>query len=248
MRSVEVVGLRVDVVGIRQVVDELIEWTDRTDRVRVAVGVNAHVCNMAAKDAMLRDFVRAADLAYADGQSIVWAGRVFGAKVPERVATTDIIFPLSSAAAAAGRRIFFYGSAPGVAERAAARLVAIEPDLQIEVANGFIPKSELAELVQRINDFGTDLLFVGLGDPLQQQWIEEWREDLRVPVVLTCGGLFDWTSGNNRRPPEWMVKAGLEWLWRVLIEPRRLARRYLLGNPVFIYRLLGQYLRERRAG
>lgn len=92
----------------------------------------------------------------------------------------------------------------------------------------------------------TDVLLVGLGDPAQQEWVHEHRSRLHASAVLTCGGLFDWLSGTHRRAPRWMIGAGLEWLWRLLIEPRRLARRYLVGNPVFIARLLLQLLSRRR--
>lgn len=245
-RSARVLDLRVDVTDTQRLVAEVIAWTELRDRMRVAVGVNAHVCNLAARESEFCEMVRSADLAYADGQSVVWASRLFGVPMPERVATTDLVFPLSASAAAAGKRIFLYGSAPGVAERAASRLRELEPDLQIAVSHGYVPKEEIDDLVRRINDFGTHILFVGLGDPLQQHWVARHRHHLQVPAVLTCGGLFDWTSGENRRPPQWMVAAGLEWLWRVLIEPRRLAKRYLLGNPAFVARVLRQYLLERR--
>lgn len=244
--SVELLDLRVDVTDIERLVCAVMAWTKQRDRVRTAVGVNAHVCNLAAREPEFRWLVRDADLAYADGQSVVWASRLFGVHMPERVATTDALFPLCTSAAAAGKRVFFYGSAPGIAARAASRLRTLEPALQIAVSHGYVPEHEMDDLVRRINDFGTHILFVGLGDPLQQYWIARHRDQLQVPAVLTCGGLFDWTSGENRRPPQWMVTAGLEWLWRVLIEPRRLAKRYLLGNPAFVARVLRQYLLQRR--
>jgi len=116
----------------------------------------------------------------------------------------------------------------------------------VEASHGYVPEQGWGDLVRRINDFSTDILLVGLGDPWQQEWVERHRDQLDVPVILTCGGLLDWTSGKNPRPPQWMVTAGLEWLWRVLIEPRRLAGRYLLGNPAFVLRVVRQRVREHR--
>lgn len=243
---VNIVGLRVHDATMDDVVNDILDWTEYPGRVRVAVGVNAHVCNQAAGNERFRSLVRNADLAYADGQSIVWAARMFGMRLPERVATTDLVFPLMRAAAAAGKRVFLYGSAPGVAERAAANLLKLQPDLIIDASHGYVPADQMDSLVRRISEFGTDILLVGLGDPRQQYWVSRYRDELNVPAILTCGGLFDWTSGANRRPPQWMVRAGLEWFWRVLIEPRRLAARYLLGNPAFVVRVLRQYVAVRR--
>jgi N-acetylglucosaminyldiphosphoundecaprenol N-acetyl-beta-D-mannosaminyltransferase len=103
----------------------------------------------------------------------------------------------------------------------------------------------MPHVIELINAFAPDILFVGLGDPLQQHWVETYRDQLNAPAILTCGGLFDWVSGDNRRAPRWMISSGFEWLWRLMIEPRRLASRYLIGNPVFLFRLARQVLRTR---
>lgn len=240
---VRILDIDVDGVDIPAAVRWILERSYQ-ESAKVAVGVNAHVCVQAAKDPPMREAIQMADLAYPDGQAILWAARALGHRLPERVATTDLVFPLVESAADSGRRIFFYGAAPGVAKRAADRLVERHPPLQISTSDGYV--DDMPALVEQINQFGTDILFIGLGDPLQQRWIEEHRAHLRVGVILTCGGLFDWTSGDNPRPPQWMVQAGLEWLWRVAIEPRRLAGRYLKSNPVFMFRVLKQVIAERR--
>jgi len=232
-----VVGVPIDALSGEQLVDTIFSWVADAGPTRSAIGVNAHVVNLAAGDEQFARDVRRADLAYADGQSVVWAARLLGTPVPERVATTDLIHPLAERAAAEGVRLFFYGGRPGVAALAAERLAVAHPGLSIAVRDGYVPAAEMAALVDEINATGAGLLFVGLGDPLQQRWISENRDALTVPAVLSCGGLFDWTSGSNRRAPRWMIRAGLEWLWRLIIEPRRLARRYLVGNPAFVLRV-----------
>ncbi|TBN57989.1 glycosyltransferase [Glaciihabitans arcticus] len=233
-----VVGVPIDALSSRQLVDEIFGWVaDAGAPARSALGVNAHVVNLAASDSVFARDVARADLAYADGQSVVWAARLLGTPVPERVATTDLIHPLAERAAAEGVRMFFYGGRPGVAALAAERLGAAHPGLAITVRDGYVAAAGMDALVDEINASGAGLLFVGLGDPLQQRWIAEHRDALTVPAVLSCGGLFDWTSGSNRRAPRWMIRAGLEWLWRLIIEPRRLARRYLVGNPAFVLRV-----------
>ncbi|WP_018154884.1 WecB/TagA/CpsF family glycosyltransferase [Demetria terragena] len=202
----------------------------------VAVGVNAHVINLGQRDASLREFL-GTSLNYADGQSVVWAGRFLGGQVTERVATTDLAEPLLREAAAADLRVFFFGSAPGVADRAASRLREQIPGLQIRACDGY--PDDMDQVLYQIADHQTAILFVGLGDPLQQQWITRHRADL-PSLVLTCGGLFDWLSQSNPRAPHWMIAAGLEWLWRLGLEPRRLGRRYVVGNPAFIATVLKQ--------
>ncbi|TPW73779.1 WecB/TagA/CpsF family glycosyltransferase [Schumannella sp. 10F1B-5-1] len=242
-----VVGVPVDAVDEAGALGLIDDWM-RVGGTHVAVGVNANVCNLAARDARFRAQVSAAELCYADGQSIVGAARLLGHPVPERLATTDLVHPLAALAAARGAGMFLYGGRPGVAERAADRLRRENPGLQVDTQDGYLPRERMPELLERLERLRPGILLVGLGDPLQQDWIARNRDQLEVPAVLSCGGLFDWLAGENRRAPGWMIRAGLEWLWRLIIEPRRLARRYLLGNPAFLLRLGWQLATRRRAG
>jgi N-acetylglucosaminyldiphosphoundecaprenol N-acetyl-beta-D-mannosaminyltransferase len=114
--------------------------------------------------------------------------------------------------------------------------------------DGYVSEEDMPGLIAEIAAYDPYILLVGLGDPLQQAWLADHRSELHVPAVLTCGGLFDWVSGANRRAPQWMISAGLEWLWRLILEPRRLAKRYLAGNPVFMGRFTMQFLRSRFTG
>jgi N-acetylglucosaminyldiphosphoundecaprenol N-acetyl-beta-D-mannosaminyltransferase len=239
-----VVGVPLDPVTAPELVRLVLSWTDEPGT-HLAVGVNAHVCNLAAADARFRERMLAADLCYADGQSVVWAGRILGVPVPERVATTDLVLPLVAECARQGKRVYLYGAEPGVADTAAAHLISGAPALQVATSHGFVEEQRMNEVIDSIRSHRTDVLLVGLGDPLQQEWIAAHRDELGVPVILSCGGLFDWTSGRHRRAPAWMISAGLEWLWRLLIEPRRLARRYLLGNPAFVASVARQFVSRR---
>jgi N-acetylglucosaminyldiphosphoundecaprenol N-acetyl-beta-D-mannosaminyltransferase len=204
------------------------------------MGINAHVCNMVARSSTFDSLVREVDVRYPDGQSIVWAARLLGATCGERVATTDFAGPLAVRCAAEGKRMFLFGGHPGVASEAAERLRAVAPDLEVACSHGYVSDEEMADLVARINEFDPHVLFVGLGDPFQQEWVATYRSELKVPAILTCGGLFDWLSGRNRRPPDLWVRCGMEWAWRVRLEPRRLAPRYFVGNPRFVAHLASQ--------
>jgi N-acetylglucosaminyldiphosphoundecaprenol N-acetyl-beta-D-mannosaminyltransferase len=238
-----VAGLRVDPVTMDDVVATVLRWTDARIT-HVGVGVNANVCNLAAVDPEFRACISAADLAYADGQSVVWASKLLGNPLPERVATTDLIEPLAEACARRSKKLYLLGGQPGVAQRAAELLAQAHPGLRTQSHHGYVELVDTESLVGEINRSRADILLVGLGDPLQQRWVATHRAELDVPAVLTCGGLFDWTSGGHRRAPAWLIAMGCEWLWRLMIEPRRLARRYLVGNPKFLVRVAGQLARR----
>lgn len=242
-RSVIVAGVRVDSFTEETLTSRVLEMAT-SEGVDVAVGINAHVCNQARQDDRFRQLL-AASTTYADGQSIVWAARLLGGHLPERLATTDAALSILRAAADEQVPTYFLGASDGVAEEAARRLRARIPGLQLRTHHGFFSPSENDELLADISAFGTGILFVGMGDPAQQLWIDAHRDHL-PPAVLTCGGLFDWLSGSNPRAPRWMIAGGLEWLWRLGLEPRRLGRRYLVGNPVFIAAVLRQRLRGER--
>ena len=237
--SVLVTGVPIDPFTERSLTDAVVDWT-RGPGVHVAVGVNAHVCNLARRDPELRDFL-ARSVTYADGQSVVWAARMLGGAIPERLATTDIALPVILAAADAGVPVYFLGAVDGVAEAAAERMRAQAPGVRLRSHHGYFSEQETDRVLADIAAHGTGILFVGMGDPQQERWVQRHLDRLPA-VVLTCGGLFDWLSGANRRAPKWLIRGGLEWFWRLCIEPRRLARRYLVGNPAFIAALLRQRL------
>lgn len=235
-------GVPVAAVTLREATARILEMS-ATGTTDILVGVNAHVVNLARHDERLRTFLNTTTFNYADGQSVVWAARSLGTVLPERVATTDLAPAVIDGAAREGAPVFFLGGAPGIAAAAANRMRERTPEVALDAAHGFFDARETDRVLGEIHDHGTRILFVGLGDPLQERWIERHRASL-PPVVLTCGGLFDWLSGAHRRAPKVMQQGGLEWLWRLAIEPRRLAHRYLVGNPAFV----AAVMRQRAAG
>ena len=163
----------------------------------------------------------------ADGKPLVWASRMQGSPLPERVAGSDLIFHLCEEAAREGFRVFLLGGGEGVAEEAARRLVARYPGLQIVGTEcppfrEPTPEEELA-LLERIRRAAPDLLFVAFGQPKGERWIIRHLEDLGVPVSVQVGASLDFAAGRVRRAPRWMQKSGLEWVFRLSLEPRRLA-------------------------
>jgi N-acetylglucosaminyldiphosphoundecaprenol N-acetyl-beta-D-mannosaminyltransferase len=175
----------------------------------------------------------------ADGKPLVWASRMRGTPLPERVAGSDLIFHLCEEAARQGFRVFLLGGGEGVAEEAARRLVELYPGLQIvgtECPPFREPTAEEEEaLLGRIRRAAPDILFVAFGQPKGERWIIRHYESLGVPVSVQVGASLDFAAGRVRRAPRWMQKSGLEWVFRLSLEPRRLAGRYA-RNAWFIFR------------
>ena len=160
----------------------------------------------------------------------VWWSRWLGQPLPERVAGSELIYAISQWASVKGYRIFFVGGAPGVGQRAADCLQQRYPELQVAgvVSPPYraLTATEETELIQQIRDAGTDILYLAMGQPKGEKWLARNRQRLGVPVSVQLGASFDFVAGGVRRAPLWLQRAGLEWLYRLLQEPRRLAGRY----------------------
>ena len=206
---------------------------------------NVHAFNLAYQFPWLKAFMNEASCIRIDGVGVRLGARVLGCHIPPRITWADFAWDLAEFSASRGHRLFFLGGRPGVARAAADRLRARFPELRVVAAHhGYFDKTPGCEeneaIITMVNDARPDILIVGFGMPLQERWLMENWERLDVPVALTGGAVFDYVSGNLRRAPRWMTDNGLEWLGRLLIEPRRLWRRYLVGNPLFLWRVLKQ--------
>ena len=189
-----------------------------------------------------RDAFAAPDsLALPDGVPVVWVGKVEG-QVVERVCGPDVMPALLDRSRASNARHYFYGGAPGVADRLAERMQAAYPGLDVvgtySPPFGVRSAEEEAADVALINAARPDYVWVGLGAPKQDLWSARHRPELDAAVVLAVGAAFDFHSGGLRRAPVWMQRRGLEWLYRLAAEPRRLARRYLVTNTRFVVLLV----------
>jgi len=209
--------------------------------------INAHCVNVMARDAAYREALRQTDRLFSDGSGIMIAAATAGVRLMDNLNGTDL-FPLICAEAA--RRnvgIYLFGSQVGVASEAGQRMVMQHPGLVISGCHhGYIGSSaDENELIQSINASGARVLLVGLGVPRQELWIAHNVHRLTAPVVIGVGGLFDYYSGRIPRAPLLLRRLGLEWVWRLAMEPGRLARRYLIGNIAFLLRLAWRWLRYR---
>lgn len=220
-------------------------WLDE-DAPRVILYVNAHAVVLAEQDAAFRDALRQADAVFCDGAGVWLAARWLGTPLPERFTPPDWIDRLAHLCAARGRAMFLLGATAESVARAAAALRARAPELMTHTHHGYFDKhgAENEAVVARINAAQPGALLVGFGMPLQERWILENRQRLRVPLILSVGALFDYLGGSKPRGPRWLTDHGFEWLCRLLSEPRRLWRRYLLGLPRFAWIVLRQKVRS----
>ena len=207
----------------------------------VITSANGQVISMCARDTEVRALFLAADLIHADGMPLVFASRLkCRAPLPERVATTDLFHDVARAAQSRGATFYLLGGAPEVIERAARKVRETYPQLTLAgVRHGYFHPDATDDVAAEIDALGPDLLWIGMGSPAELALALHLRTRLtRVGVIKTSGGLFDFLSGRNSRAPLWMQSAGLEWLYRLALEPRRLAYRYLTTNPHALFLLL----------
>ncbi|MGN6548562.1 MAG: WecB/TagA/CpsF family glycosyltransferase [Pararhizobium sp.] len=203
--------------------------------------VNGEVVARARRDADLDAMIRSSDQILADGQPLVFASRFLcRTALPERVATTDLFHDVARIAEESGETFYLFGATEEENRRAVARARALHPKLRIVGAShGYLRGAALLAKLDEINALAPDILWLGLGVPLEQKFVHDFSDRLtNVGVIKTSGGLFNHLSGKNRRAPGWMQAAGFEWLWRALIEPRRLFWRYLTTNPAALYAIL----------
>jgi len=245
---VNVLGVGISAINLPQAVAEIEGWIMRRERHYVNV-CTVHTVMECRHAQALRRLVNASGLATPDGMPLVWLSRWHGHRHAGRVYGPDLMLALCEQSQSTGHRHFFYGSAPGVADQLARNLLARYPGLV--VAGTYSPPfreadaEEDASVIDAINAAAPDIVWVGLGTPKQDYWVARQRPRLSAPALIAVGAAFDFHSGAVRQAPPWMQRSGLEWLFRLVQEPRRLGPRYLVNNPLFIANVSLQLTRLR---
>ncbi len=227
----------------------ILSYAERGEHRRVSY-VNAHVINESFDIPELRQSLRGADLVYCDGYGVRLAARLIGLPVPHRMTGADWIWAVAAMCEEAGHSIYLLGSDPGASAEAAAALERWYPRLDVRgYHHGYfdIESPHNERVVEHINEVKPDVLLVGMGTPQQELWAERYFDRIDASVVWTVGALFDYLSKRIPRAPHLLSDNGLEWVFRLAMEPRRLWRRYLIGNPVFLSRVIGEARRHRNA-
>lgn len=246
MKQVQMLGARIDYIDVATL-HAFLERTITDDDRALVLNVNVNCLNLAWDRPWLREFLNSAPVVFCDGAGVQLGARMLGRPPMPRIPYNTWMWEFAPFAASHGYGLFLLGAKPGVAARAAERLVEKNPTLRIVgVRDGYFDKSpgsaQNSAVIDEINASGAHVLLLSFGMPLQEQWLSQNWDRLRANVALTGGAALDYLSGELPMPPEWMAAHGLEWLQRLTVEPRRLWRRYLLGNPLFLLRVARQRL------
>lgn len=239
--------LPLDVVSLQGALDE-IERLVRAGQGGTVFTPNVDHVVLGQHNPRFRAAYTAASLSLVDGMPVLWASRLLGRPLPCKISGSDLVRPLLERAAKNGHRVYFLGGDPGIAELAKTTLERELPGIKIVgIDDPRIDVDAVPEaLLQRIRDAKPDLVLVALGAPKQEIFSHEQREALKPAVLLGIGASLDFIAGSRKRAPEWISSAGLEWLYRLAQEPRRLAGRYLLRDPQFLW-IVGRQLAKGQA-
>jgi N-acetylglucosaminyldiphosphoundecaprenol N-acetyl-beta-D-mannosaminyltransferase len=246
-----VLGLPIGPLQIPELIQCMQGWIADGSGTHCITFANVHVIMEARRDPGFRDILQHPDvLTVPDGTPLIWLGRARGVALKRRVYGPDLMHDFFAATVGKGYRHFFYGGAPGVAEQLAATLAAKFPGFELAglYSPPYRPLSpvEDARVVETINAARPDIVWIGLGCPKQEKWMFEHRRRLRAPVLAAVGQAFDIHAGAVRQAPAWMREHGLEWLFRLAREPRRLWKRYLVYNSLFLWSVLLERLGAKR--
>lgn len=239
--------MRIQALGVEKLLDLAVAWAGGEIQ-RTILYVNAHILNLACVDEEYRCVLNAADLVYPDGIGAVWGGRWLAKVRMQKVTGADWIDPFCSRVREQQQRLYILAGRPGIALAAADRLERRWPGLQIVgLADGYFLEKPEAEVLGEIQRCRPHYLLAGMGSPLQEKWLRAHRAEIPAPVCWAVGALFDFVAGAEPRAPAWMNQVPLEWLWRLYIDPKGKWKRYLIGNPLFLLRLLRQRIKGRQA-
>lgn len=250
MKRVDVGNLKIDNLTMHEVLDT-IEKFIQEKKPRYLNSANVDIVVRYNNDIHFADFYNDGSLCLADGVPILWAAKFLGTPLKEKVSGSDLVPKVCELSHRKGYKIFFLGGRPGAAEQAKGKLQRAFPALNI--VGVYAPPfgfendaDELKKITTLIQAVSPDMLFVGLGAPKRERWIKANYRQLNIPVTMGVGVAFELISGVVQRAPGWMQRTGLEWFWRLMMEPRRLWKRYLIENAPFFSIVLKQKFRNEK--
>jgi N-acetylglucosaminyldiphosphoundecaprenol N-acetyl-beta-D-mannosaminyltransferase len=244
-----ILGVQISAVNLDQATNRIGQWVEAGEKHYVHV-CTVHTVMECHRDPVLKKLVNHSGMATPDGMPLVWLSHYFGEKGVTRVYGPDLLLSVCASSRGKGYRHFFYGGAPAIADALAHTLKERLPDLIVAGAHSppllAIGQREDPGTIDMINSSRADIVWVGLGTPKQDFWVAHHRPLLNAPVLVAVGAAFDFLTGRIPQAPPWMQRNGLEWLFRLAKEPRRLAHRYFVYNPLFILYILAQISGLRR--
>ena len=230
--SVSVLGLPIQNVTMDEAMKDVTAFLDQRES-KIVVTPNAEILQLFSKDSAVKEALLKADYVIPDGIGVIIAAKRLGTPLKEKVAGVDLGTKLLKVCAETGKKVFFLGGKPGVAEQAKEKLLAQYPTIQIVgTRDGYFKAEDEAQIVEEINASQADMLFVCLGAPKQEMFMANHKQDLKIGVMLGLGGTLDIIAGNLKRAPRWMITCRMEWLYRLIKEPRRFKR--MISLPFFL--------------
>jgi N-acetylglucosaminyldiphosphoundecaprenol N-acetyl-beta-D-mannosaminyltransferase len=239
-------GNPIDSLNMAQTIDRIEQFiSERKPRQHVVVNV-AKIVEM-QNDPDLREIIASCDLINADGMPIVWASRLLGSPLPSRVAGVELFQNLVKLCAEKKYRPFFFGARDWVVKKMIEEFKKRYPKLNIAgYRNGYYSEDEEEKIAEMVRESKSDILFVGFSSPMKEKFLNRWMSIMQVPFCMGVGGSFDIIAGKTKRAPLWMQKAGLEWVYRIYQEPRRMWKRYAKTNPIFMWMVVKEWIRQKR--
>lgn len=229
----QILGFSVDVLTMDETVSLIDKKIINQDLCQHVV-INAGKAVQASHDSKLKDIINSCDIVNADGMSIVWASRFLGSPLPERVAGIDLMHRLVALSSERGYKIYLFGAKEEVVVKVKESFEAQYPNLQVVgYRNGYYTADDERDIVSHMKHSNADILFVGFSSPQKEKFLNKYMNQMGIPFCMGVGGSFDVVAGITKRAPFWMQKIGLEWFYRFLQEPRRMWKRYLVGNFKF---------------
>ncbi len=239
---IDILGCPVDNLSLEESVKRIEEFI-KSGKPHQYIAINADKIVKMRKDPLLREIILNNDLNIVDGQPLMWVSKLFGTPVKQRYGGLDIVDAIAPVAAKKGYGIYFLGARQEIIEKVAEAYSARYPKLKISGRrNGYWNAGEEKEVVGKIKEAKPDVLFFAMSSPKKEIFLKEYLNEMGVPFVMGVGGAFDIIAGKTKRAPEWMQRIGMEWLFRVIQEPRRLWKRYLVGNTIFIWLVLKEFM------
>ena len=245
--SLDILGVKIAATNLQLTCQSIDRWVKERHKTYVCIAPVSTIVDC-QYDPEYRKVVNSAGMATPDGMPLVWLARARGYKQVRRTYGPDLMLTLCNFGQTRGYRHYFYGATPEVLERLESRLKNQFPD--VKIVGSFSPgfskqcQDESPEVLQEINRLRPDILWAGLGSPKQDFWMYRHRDKLEVPVMIGVGAAFDFLAGTKPQAPAWMRGIGLEWFFRLCCEPKRLWKRYLIGNSRFIWYLLRDSLKK----
>jgi N-acetylglucosaminyldiphosphoundecaprenol N-acetyl-beta-D-mannosaminyltransferase len=236
--EVKVLGVPVETYTKTQLTSRVLELLKGQKRGWISY-INVHTIDIANQVPWYREFIADALVTYCDGEGVRFGAYLEGENIPERITLSEYIYDLAETAVEHKLKLFFLGGTADVAERASKRLKELYPAICITgYHHGYFLEQENTEVIGRINAAQPDILFLGMGVPRQEDWTRNNFDRLNVKIAWMGGGFLDTLSGTLRECPRWLSTIGFMWLFRLAQEPKRLWKRYLIGNPMFVLRIL----------